>query len=207
MAFFAFGDSFTKGTYFDGSAWVEHDSPFIKTLADFFGTEYYNISEAGCSNKHICQKICEYLHKIDPDKDFVFVGWSGLARDSGGSNDEDNVLISAMSMRFISDMLTKKNIKHLMISAFIDHKTLEYNLTKDEVWPNWIEYDKYNNTLIDMCAGTWLVPTNRTKTGSREFARVEPNSYVGRCQHPTQLGHDLIAEKLVYYFKTQLKTL
>lgn len=204
MTFFAFGDSFTKGIYHDGNSWIENDAPFIKTLAELFGTGYHNLAKSGCSNLDICREITSLEHRIDPDKDFVFVGWSGLAR--GGPDNGNNVFFSAMSMRYISDLLTKKNIKHVMISAFVDHKTLDFNLTKDEVWPNWIEYDKYNNTLIDICADTWLVRTDRTKTedfnltNSREFARVEPNSYVGPCQHPTQAGHDLIAQTLFKYF-------
>lgn len=208
MTFIAFGDSFTKGTYHDGKGWREHDEPFIKTLAEFFNVGYYNVAKAGCSNVDICHKIREYVDagRIDTDRDFVFVGWSGLAR--GGPDEGNNVFLSAMSMRFISDLLTKRNIKHLMISAFVDHKTLAFNLGKDEVWPNWIEYNKYNNTLINICAGNWLNPTplhpleHRFDSGSgfAEFAHVEPNNYVGACQHPTQAGHDLIAEKLGYYF-------
>lgn len=207
MTFFAFGDSFTKGTYHDGDRWTENDAPFIKTLAGFFGTDYNNFAQAGCSNLDICHAVreCVDAGRIDADRDFVFIGWSGLAR--GGPDNGNNVFFSAMSMRFISDLLMKRNIKHLMISAFVDHKTLAFNLTKDEVWPNWIEYNKYNNTLINICAGNWLNSKpvdpllHRFDSGSdSEFARVETNKYVGMCQHPTQEGHDLIAEKLKYYF-------
>ena len=225
MKLFAFGDSFTYGLVKENTR--TKVKSYIEIIGDMLGIEVLNKARPGSGNAEIASNLSNSLlmSEIEED-DFVFVGWSGLTRpfawdksQSGYSNKmqfpiktshgfikepetEECVNMSALSMRYTSDVLTKRNIKHLMISNFVDHKTFLFDLQKDEEWSDWIEYNRYNNTVYDICAGTWLDETpdltasvlkNHNDTGFT-------NQYIAGCQHPTQAGHNLIAQTLFKYF-------
>ena len=220
MRLFAFGDSFTFGlTKENGDRQRCHT--FIEQIGQDLGYEVRNRARSGCCNAEITSMVSIGMMEFMPE-DFVFVGWSGLSRPftwregkdwSGYTNAapdealdeqsiEERVFKSAMCMRYVSDLLTKKKVKHLMISAFVDHKTLDFDLGSSESWPNWIEYDKYNNTLIDICIDKWLDPTPEEFGWWRNHTddSIPITDYLASCKHPNQEGHDLIAKTLKPYF-------
>jgi hypothetical protein len=77
--------------------------------------------------------------------------------------------------------------------------------------PNWIEYNKPCNTLLDICGGTWLGEEPKywdwrytQKRHKDEFAKGH-NKYFTPCMHPNIGGHKLIAETLEPYLKPILE--
>lgn len=211
---------------------------FGDILARFMGTQHICHARPASGNKEIACAIRQA--DISPD-DYVIIAWSGVTRhfvwnknpQSGeppgykttdelpGVQDDwqQCVYETEVSIRSTADYLRNKGVKFLMISALQDFKQYdiipEFSASDYQSW-NWIEYQYYNNSLMDIMLGTWLSPrcvkynAADNNTGMTEYSFLlnkfdhgeVDRSLIADCDHPSQKGHDVIAQNLQPYILT-----
>jgi|TARA_B100002003_G_scaffold243999_1_gene269316 hypothetical protein len=81
---------------------------------------------------------------------------------------------------------------------------------------NFIEWNKKNNTLHDICQGSWLRDDEENYMmqkqifSRKEFQKMKTppkrfrNEYLANCSHPSLKGHELIAKTLLPYVEERL---
>ena len=119
------------------------------------------------------------------------------------------------SIRATANYLKGLNASFLMTSALMDYKQMEIldDYTKNDwlSW-NWIEWDMYNNSLFDICTNSWLTARchkydlfNMNQENSHILnmypGLTEDNNLLADCHHPSQEGHEKIAQTLLPYVK------
>lgn len=227
----SFGCSFTKGTIripedFIGRLGVAQNcEPYPEILASRLNLKSENLSASGSGNKQIAWKLRNT--PIFPT-DLVIVGWSGPTRpyvwlpedaryDSLLAHDQNldplELLYETETViRATNDYLTSIGCKYVMISALMDYK--QYVGLEDITdWHrfNFIESDQYNNSLMDICTGDWLTSKcNRISEDlrtheNRSLARDPDNPLLAGCKHPSQEGHEVIADTLMPYLEDLLE--
>jgi hypothetical protein len=205
---------------------------FGDILAQHMGTPHECHAQPASGNKQIA---CTIRQANISEDDFVIIAWSGVTRafvwDTDGepgyrtTNDDlpgfqndwqQCIYETEVSIRSTADYLRNKGVKFLMISALQDFK--QYDLIPEftdsdyQSW-NWVEYQMYNNSLMDVMLGTWLSPrcvkynaANNT-SGMTEYSFLlskfnqgeVDRTLIADCDHPSQKGHDVIAQKLLPY--------
>lgn len=187
--------------------------PYVKYLADELGLRLKNHARDGNSNPVIYTSI--KLTEIKPD-DLVLVCWSGLLRQwlwlrkhSGNIgffkpppknppppfSENESYYMSELSIRAAHNYLTSNGIRFKMISAFVNPPFKE-----EEIWSNWIESDKSNNTLLDICTDRWC-GVDYARPIAWDHHNEDQTSLLNGCKHPNARGHKVIAKTLLPYFK------
>ena len=218
MRIVAFGDSFTNGLIKLPRRFTReesHENSFVNKIycnSSMFD-EYLNLADNGCGNRQIASKIYKTLLAGDiNENDFVFIGWSSLTRNADWNDDYYNVpnnrnidykklIYDTESSILSTHMLLKiKKIKHCMIQAFHDYSNqtdIDFLLHKDLNLPCWINFQKRNNTLMDICMLRYLSNENFEDVKNHHKEKyVNHTKYLAECYHPNKNGHLLIAETL-----------
>ena len=123
------------------------------------------------------------------------------------------------AIRATANYLSGRNIKFLMTSALMDYKqmdALEPQTKQDYLSWNWIEWDMFNNSLFDICTNTWLTGLcqgyshenmfHEQHTIERNRPGIMDNDLLAECFHPSQTGHEKIAETLLPYLQDLLES-
>ena len=228
----AFGCSFTKGViripekYVGRTGNPEHAEPYPEIIAKNLNLNYKNMAATASGNKQIAWKI---RNTSIFDYDVVIVAWSGPlrpyiwlpedarydtleARELGEDFFDPSELIyeTETCIRATNDYLKSTGCKFLMISALMDYKQY-YGLEEITDWYrfNWIEPGMYNNSIMDICTGDWLTPKcnkiydqDRMEENRALVDQTEINPFLSGCKHPSQEGHDKIADVLQPYVET-----
>lgn len=229
----SFGCSFTKGIIREPEDYVGRTGlsqcaePYPDILAQALDLRSVNLSASASGNKQIAWKI-----RATPifETDLVIVGWSGplrpyvwlpedsrydtlLARERNIDLDPAELLYETETcIRATNDYLISTGCKFVMISALMDYKQY-FGLEDISDWYrfNFIEPDQYNNSIMDICTGDWLTSkcnkfTEERRTDeNRSLVTDSQNPLLAGCMHPSQEGHDRIAEVLLPYLQDLLE--
>jgi hypothetical protein len=202
-----------------------------KAWGDFIGEDleikHVNHGANGSGSKQIAWSVKN--SNLKPG-DIAIIAWSGPLRpfvwNSKGMRyetltckeeiDYQQILYEhETSIRATANYLKGLNVSFLMTSALMDYKQMEVldGHTKDDwlSW-NWIEWDMYNNSLFDICTNSWLTArcqkfdlsnTNKENTHILNMypGLKEDNNLLAECFHPSQEGHEKIAQTLLPYVK------
>lgn len=224
MKIIAFGDSFTMGLITEPKRLTDieaNENSFVNRLTKILPVEgYKNYAEPGASNLQIAYNFKNWLLKNRSTNDFVFIGWTTYTRDTAWNNKKlkyETVNKNKNAVQKISfdtemaisstiQLLNQFNIKYSMIQAFQDHTLSQKNflLSKTEELPNWINWNKNNNTIWDICKEQYLDDKQYDENKNYFKLRSAKTKYLAPCLHPSFEGHQLIAETLAPYIKEQL---
>lgn len=204
--------------------------PWGDMLAKRVGMSHRNYARPGSGSKQIANSV--RISMVQPD-DVAIIAWSGPLRSFKWNTElgqyetltapaaipwQQILYEHETSIRATANFLSNRNIKFLMISALMDYKqmeALEQPTKQDfENW-NWIEWNMFNNSLWDICANTWLTGLcqgykfNETFQEQYNSERYRPeyadNDLIADCLHPSQAGHEKIAETLLPYLQDLLE--
>lgn len=231
MKLIAFGDSFTYGLIKEPVRLAEkqcHLNSFINHLANMipeFNGSWDNYAQCGSSNKAIASVLYNTLPKIDLKNSFIFIGWSTHTRNTEWSREfkqyrtrvwerhdtMDRLLFDTeSSILFVENLLTKLNVPYCMVQAFHDHTEDNFLIKKDYEYKNWINWNKPNNTLFDICTNRYLSKKKFSDNKIYFRDRNVDKKYLAECLHPNEQGHKLIAstikpyiEKIICNYKEQ----
>jgi hypothetical protein len=188
-------------------------------------TEYVNYATPGSSNTQIAYKVYDWAKTNSTENCFVFIGWTTFIRNSTWVNNEykrigntnkfnffrktkiENFWIPDSIKRQIFDterdilatgkLLEQLGIPYRMMQGFDDHTLIrECLVNKNIPFSNWINWDKKNNTMIDICYERYLSDTVHNEYGKNHKEFVLPSRYLTDCKHPNKEGHRLIAETI-----------
>ena len=228
----SFGCSFTKGTiripedYIGRTGVAQNCEPYPEIIAQRLGLDSDNLSAAGSGNKQIAWKLRNT--PIFPT-DIVIIAWSGPLRpyiwlpgdaryDSLEANhltlDPAELLYETETcIRATNDFLISTGCKYIMMSALMDYKQY-WGLEMITDWRrlNFIEPNQYNNSIMDICTGDWLTSKcnrffeeDRTHE-NRSLVTDTENPLLAGCMHPSQEGHEVIADTLLPYLQDLLES-
>jgi hypothetical protein len=193
-------------------------------------TEYVNYAVTGSSNTQIAYKVYEWAKTNNTENCFVFVGWTTFIRDSTWINDEYKRTGNSNKFSFFrktkieklylpdsvkrqlfdterdilatSKLLEQLNIPYCMIQGFDDHTLVQECLIGKQLpFPNWINWNKRNNTMIDICYERYLADIVHSEYGKNHKQFSLSSKYLTACKHPNTEGHILIAKTLASKLK------
>lgn len=193
-------------------------------------TEYVNYAVPGSSNTQIAYNVYDWAKTNKAENCFVFIGWTTFIRNSTWINDEykrigntnrfnffrttkiENIYLPDSIKRQIFDterdilatskLLEQLDIPHCMIQGFDDHTLVQECLIgKNLNFPNWINWNKRNNTMIDICYERYLADTVHGEYGKNHKQFGLSSKYLTECKHPNAQGHILIAETIASKLK------
>jgi len=218
MRIVAFGDSFTNGLIKLPKRYTQeesHQNSFVNKMfqSSKIFTDYSNLADNGCGNRQIASKIYKcLLEKKISKNDFVFIGWSSLTRTALWDNEyyktPDNNVVDYKQLIYDTEssilsthmILKLQGIRHCMIQAFHDYSSqtdIKYLLEKNINFPCWINFQKNNNTLMDICMLRYLSEAKFKDIKNHHKEKyVQHTKYLAECYHPNDAGHRLIAETL-----------
>lgn len=207
MKLIAFGDSFVEGLIKDpkeNSKAMRKKINFVTQLAllDNIFDSVENYGERGSGNESIAYKIHKRLHKRELSNCFFLVCWSSPFREAAYDKVNDKYSSTSkikfnknyyfqtkMLMYGVSKILELYKIPYVFTSSFT---TYNYNNT------NHINWQSPCNSLFDIIA---LRYCQNYDTNESNYFNVNPNQYIAKCNHPTAIGHKLIAKTLDIHLK------
>jgi hypothetical protein len=233
-----FGDSFVAGSQrahrneftrkpelFDNSVANAHcigeseskQWSFTPHLAKYLNVEGINLSKGGFDNSSIINAVRLAYGNIKDD-DFVLISFSTPFRGFKEVPADDEDFYPQAFLRFqsqikeISSLLKGK--KFLFTHGFFPIWNFDTSML-DKENGNFIEWGKKNNTLIDICQGSWLDNKQENFIASQkqhlnmfqwtlDGIPRKRKKYISDCKHPSQLGHELIAKTLLPYVEERL---
>lgn len=211
----AFGDSFTagnakdisRGTVFPMGNAIGKPRAYPELIARRLRLRCVNLAEGGRGNNEIVSTLIKATPNFDPHRDFIIVGLTTPFRNRIESTPMQALKYLIEELSMIEKVLN--GYKYIITSAFcplvpyyFSTEDLDFNV------PNYVEWGKPNNTLIDICGGTWLDSDkdNPVVVRGEKFLRANnavkdsyDNPYFESCGHPSSAGHKLIAETLAPY--------
>jgi hypothetical protein len=237
--FYTIGDSFTRGCRTDNPEQDKNDKfrnykGTLGSYGDWVFQNYnrrferhINLSVGDHDNEDIV-RICHILRENVISKDFILIGLTNPSR--GLPNDTP-------TKQIVSDFINQIQ----EIQYFLDGYNYLITFAFSSLVPYWtssrilkrkikdtskiIEWAKPNNTLHDICSGTWLQEGNVNPLmsevtdnsgnvsvnhglGFSDANRFNPYHHLGRnfCNdfHPSTDGHELIANTLIPYIDESL---
>jgi hypothetical protein len=186
-------------------------------------TEFVNYAVPGSSNTQIAYQVYNWAKTNDTADCFVFVGWTTFIRNTTWINDEYKRIGDANKFNFFrkskienlylpdsirrqiydterdifatSKILEQLKIPYRMMQGFDDHTLVqECLIDKNIEFPNWINWGKRNNTMIDICYERYLSDITHNEYGKNHKQFSLSSKYLTSCKHPNKDGHILIAE-------------
>lgn len=232
--FYTIGDSFTRGVRTDDLENTQKDeSNLYKGTIGSYGdwifknfnrrfNRHINLSAGGYDNNSII-KVCKLLRENIIPEDFILIA---LSHPNGRNDSElkEKEIVSEVIKEIQDIQKILDGYNYLITFAFsslVPYWTSERILKRKIKDPSKIiEWTKPNNTLHDICCGTWLQENENNpmmeenideygkidKNHSISFSnpnRFNPYHNLGRnfCNdhHPSTDGHELIANTLKPY--------
>jgi hypothetical protein len=232
--FYTIGDSFTRGVRTDEVNTDERDKfhAYKGTLGSFGDwifkdlnrrfNRHINLSAGGYDNKSII-RTCKLLRENLIKNDFVLIAMTNPSRGQRKDmSNKDVITLITNQIQEIQEILDGYNyLITFAFSSLVPYWTSPRILNrKIKDSSRIIEWTKPNNTLHDICSGTWLeeyeinplmseasdengnVSINHS-IGFNDPNRFNPYHNLGRnfCRdsHPSTDGHELIASVLKPY--------
>jgi len=227
-----FGDSWTYG---EG---VIREHTFSKYLSDELNLECVNNGKSGSTNTMILQSLENHLSEIDKRNDIVLVTLTTPHRDEElleyppktKKLEEITLKVFPKIIQSIHDLLDGYNFK--ITQAFNPIFGYDYILDRDYDFPNFIEWGKPNNTMIDIITDNWCkdnklnyfynwyqevwwenfevlkkLPTSMNWIMAKKMVKndKELSLIFSDEKHPSVSSHQKIAKKLLNYFKKSEK--
>lgn len=223
MKLVVFGDSFPRGLIKDPIENSKEDQNrinFCQKLLELDNqfTSLENFSQRGSGNDSIAYEAYKRIVKKKYQQDsFFLICWSGITRYAYYDIAKDRYLNVNNSELFtkvitkqgyfaldtfiisLSNMLKHYKIPHAQINSFV---SFGFSDLPREIYKecNYINPEYNNNTLYDIISEKyckksltlWIEHSLRTK---------ENNGLITDCRHPTEMGHQKIAETLNPYLK------
>lgn len=206
--------------------------PWGNILANHLNIPHRNYAQSGSGNKQIAFSVRKSMAKSG---DIAIIAWSGPLRPFTWNNESEQyetltadcsnlpwqqiLYEHETAIRATANYLSGRNIKFLMTSALMDYKqmdALETQTKQDYQSWNWIEWDMFNNSLFDICTNTWLTGLCQGYTHEKMFHEqhtiernrpgIMDNDLLAECFHPSQAGHEKIAETLLPYLQDLLES-
>jgi lysophospholipase L1-like esterase len=216
--FFAFGDSWTHGTG------VDYEETFPYILANKLGykeEDFINLGISGASNKIIYDQI---LHMRFLKTDFIFITWTSPHRDDIASLydrtnyfvNEDMILLDNFP-KYIREVESKlEGHRYKMTQCFNPIFGYDYKLETTPIGLNFIEWGNPNNTLVDIITNNWCEDNKENIWMSNAYGQIykgipkmdrklrsrliyDKKVFNTGDNHPSELGHRMIADKLLTY--------
>ena len=227
--FYTIGDSFTRGVRTDepNKRKKFHDVTgnlgsygdwLFKNLNRKFN-RHINLSKGGNSNKDII-RTTSLLRENLLKEDFVLICLTNPGRGKSTDLSDKEVVKEVINdINNISEILGNYNyLITFAFSSLVPYWTSERVLKrKIKDTSKIIEWAKPNNTLHDICAGTWLKENEvspSVKSGDKNFIGFDdPNFFnpyhhlsrnFSKDFHPSTDGHELISNTLLPYIKERL---
>lgn len=212
----SFGDSFTAGTGKDISRGAPYPMMHVmgkpraypEYIARNLNLRSVNLAEGGHGNNDIVNTIIKASPNFDRRTDFILIGLTTPFRNRTKCTPLQALKLLIQDLGMIEVVL--KDYRHMITSAFCP--LVPYYFKSEDIdfeINHYIEWGKPNNTLIDICGGSWLdsnkVNPVMKKGGIETLAtgiNVFPDDYNGNlesCGHPSSAGHKLIAQTLSPY--------
>ena len=207
--FFAFGDSWCRG---DGVN-TEHSFPYIiSNKLDYKTESFINLGISGNTNGLIRRQVMNMKFEKD---DFIFIVWTSPHRDEANTlysrdkyfmnEDIISLEIFPQHIKDVEEYLDGHGYNYVMTHSFNPIFGYDYKLEVDVDGKNFIEWGKPNNTLIDIITENWCKDNNRNRWMNKDNP-VRPdfdfNNDVFQIDgHPSEVGHKMIAEKLLTYMR------
>jgi len=215
----AFGDSFTAGNGFSitnelpypWSCSTGKKRAYPQLLANKLNMNCINLAFGGSGNKDIFAMLINALPNI-PESDLIIIGLSSPFRDQKKATDKQVVMHLKTIIDFIQNALMGR--KYLITSAFgslvPDFFKKEELFSKEDI-KNYVEWGEPNNTLLDMCLGNFCkestIESDRQKAAflSMYSKKDTKHENLERCKHPSNKGHEVIADILYLYVEKLYK--
>jgi hypothetical protein len=188
-------------------------------------TDYVNYAVPGSSNTQIAYQVYNWVKSNDTKDCFVFIGWTTFIRNSTWINDKYSRIGNTNKFRFFqktkieklylpdsikrqifdterdilatSKLLEQLGIPYCMIQGFDDHTLVQECLVGKQLsFPNWINWNRRNNTMIDICYERYLSDTAHNDYGKNHKQFDLSSKYLTECKHPNKEGHLLIAKTI-----------
>ena len=203
--FFSFGDSWTKGVGVrDKETYSYHLAKHFNCLTGKHHGPYYNLGVGGNSNGNIASEILNMEFKKD---DIILITWTTPHRDDAQHKKyfqkDGTILLDNFPkhIRRVEEYLDGYN--YTMTQGFNPIFGYDYKLTSEIDGSNFIEWGKKNNTLVDAITDRWCVDTkeNVWMTGDGNPFEYYNRFVDNHDNHPSVLGHKLIAEHLLTYME------
>lgn len=190
---------------------------FTPHLAKYLNMECINLGRGGFGNNPIIDAVRLAYGNIKDD-DFVLISFTTPFRGFKGVPVDDEDFYPAAFLNFQSQVkevsLLLKGKKFLITHGFFPIWNFDTSML-DKENRNFIEWGKKNNTLIDICQGSWLDEDQENYIVSQKqhfniFQWItdgvpqDRKKYIAACKHPSQLGHELIAKTLFPYVEERL---
>ena len=190
----SFGDSWVWGT---GINRYEHG--FTKHLSDELGLIDYNFGMAGANNTFIVDILSSFVSQISKD-DCVLVSFTTPHRD-----DRANLIpVFLKNIDRTIELLDEVGCYYKLTQAFNPIFGYDY-IVEDRDYPNFIEWGKSNNTLLDIITNNWLGDRinffmNDGETDWKSWRMDRSEIFCEHDgKHPSENGHKVIAKKLLEY--------
>ena len=207
-----------------GDSWVHgqggnRNETFTKHIADYFELEDYNMGWNGFNNKGIINLVNISKYNINKRNDMIIVALTTPHRDESNlkihmrnktlKRDFDIILQKWPSLlKDLYKSLEGYNFK--ITQAFNPIFGYDYIIGEQLSLPNFIEWGKPNNTLLDIITDNWCEDNDFNwfmsekrwgGDGHRRLKVDEDKVFASDKKHPSQYGHKLIAKKLIPYLE------
>ena len=216
--FFAFGDSWVHGKG------VKYEDTFSYIVANKLGygeVDFINLGISGNSNYDIARQI---LSMRFLKTDFIFITWTSPHRDDATElynkknyfDNEDMISLDNFP-RYIREAESHLDgHRYKMTQGFNPIFGYDYKLESNPDGSNFIEWGCSNNTLIDIMTNNWCKDNRENIWMSHSFGLGQRWStkdnegihaeliydeaiFLPNDNHPSELGHRMIADKLLTY--------
>lgn len=187
----SFGDSWVWGTGVN-----RYEYGFTKHLSDELGLIDYNFGMGGASNFFIVNMLKSRLSQISKD-DCVLVVFTTPHREEG----ENLIPQFLQRIEQTIKLLDERGCYYKLTQAFNPIFGYDY-IVEDKDYPNFIEWGKTNNTLLDLITNNWLGDkTNFFMCKDKSVWNPRPLGVFCKFdgKHPSKLSHQIIAKKLLKY--------
>ena len=199
----SFGDSFTYG---EG---VKYTDTFSYQIASKLNLDPIILGSRGASNSDIEGAIEHYSRNFKKN-DLILINWSTPHRDSKDMNDYYNKRREYGNLKFkptkFLEQLVRvdkllKPFNFFMTQAFNPIFGYDYDVDSKYKFERYIEWGKPNNTLVDIITDNWLKDNQKHFFMSLYPVPFIDENFADDKKHPSRIGHELIANKLLEYIK------
>lgn len=215
--------------------WHRHEINFATLIANDFDLEIKNYARRGQGNNYIASRVWDHFRQEDVSQDILLIVWSGFHRpipyftceqEYWGNHNMygHKYTMDEISIFGVMQLCKMAKVPYLMSNSFVDWHALENDedtmkaknihnvetLFCSQKWfepENYIEWGQSNNTLIDICAGTWNHKNPivmRSPIREHSQMKIKNNDAIASCWHPNEKGHRLIADTLKPYIEKKL---
>lgn len=203
------------------------------------GVEVINLGKSASSNTNIAHTLMRYIQENDVSDCAFFICWSIFRRffalDESNtithlspkrihesSLDEyfpeyDNIEIHRMlteqATHSVRMICRDFNIPFLMMNSvdqgLLDNNKNNIQCLRGGVRKDWVEGNKWNNTMFDIITNRWLRQDMPHGTFTQKFYSIRRDwerdrskyPYLTECFHPTNEGNELIAQTISPYIE------